>query len=175
MEHSPLRTLGLAVAAVIIVGLAAYAYINRAQAPSQSTEAATTTSQNGVSGLPAGSVVTEVPITPAPQAPDYNKPVAYSPDTTPEVTAAIERRLAADRSALKQNSQNFNAWMDLAILYKMGGDYEGAESIWLYATKVWPTNYVAYHNLADLYRNFLKDSAKAKIYADLEAKYYQTP
>jgi len=60
--------------------------------------------------------------------------------------------------------------MDLAILHKIGGDYRGAEAIWLYATKMWPTSYVPFSNLADLYQNFLKDPVKAEFYSAEAAK-----
>jgi hypothetical protein len=86
-----------------------------------------------------------------------------------DVRAAIEPRLAADIALLSVNPDNFNAWMDIAILRKIGGDYRGAEEIWLYATKHWPKSVVPFQNLADLYQNFLNDPAKAKVYTDLAA------
>ncbi len=170
MENSPLRTLAITLVALLIVAAGAYAYFTHtASAPAGSTA---TSTQSGVGGLPAGATVTEVPTTQpqAPVAPDYRKPVAYSAATSADVRAAVEARLPGDRALLDKNKLDFNAWLDLAVLYKIGGDYHGAEAIWLYVTKQWPTSYVAYNNLGDLYQNFLNNPAKAKLYYDQAAK-----
>ncbi len=159
----------------VLLFAAAGIYFYKYRAPASASSSATSSSQTlsdgtVVTGLPAGATVTEVPATPQPAAPDYRAPVAYDASVSPEVRAAIEPRLAADRALLAKNSQNFDAWMDVAILRKIGGDYRGAEAVWLYATQEWPTSYVAFHNLGDLYQNFLKDPVKAKLYLDQAAK-----
>ena len=162
-NNSPLRTLLITCATLAVLAAGIYLYINRAPV---ATTSQTLSDGTVVSGLPEGATVTEETSAPQPVAPNYRAPVAYGADVTAEVKAAIEPRLAADIALLDKNSSNFNAWMDLAILRKIGGDYRGAEAIWLYATKQWPTSYIAFHNLGDLYQNFLKDSAKAKFYSD---------
>lgn len=173
-NNSATRTLLITCAALALIAAGIYSYVRRA--PATSSPTASTTSQTlsdgtVVSGLPEGATVTEENV-PAlqPVAPNYRAPVAYSADVTAEVKAAIEPRVAADIALLSKNSQDFGAWMDLAILHKIGGNYRGAEAIWLYATKQWPTSYVAFHNLGDLYQNFLKDSVKAKFYSDQAVK-----
>ena len=175
MQNNPaLRTLLITCAVLALIALAAYAYISRAPAGQPSSIGSTTTqtlSDGTVITLPAGATVQEEDIPPqGPVAPDFRAKVAYSAETSAEVRAAIEPRLAADIALLDKNSQNFSAWMDLAILHKIGGDYRGAEVIWLYATKVWPKSSVAFHNLADLYQNFLNEPAKAQFYSDQATK-----
>jgi len=169
-NNLPLRTLLITCGALFLLAAAAYVYLNHAPAgqpsPTGSTTSQTLSDGTVVSGLPEGATVTEETSASQPVAPNYRAPVAYGADVTADVKAAIEPRLAADIALLAKNNQDFNAWMDLAILHKIGGDYRGAEAIWLYATKQWPTSYVAFHNLGDLYQNFLKDSAKAKFYSD---------
>lgn len=167
------RTFLITCAVVLLAAAGIYFYIQRA--PGSPSSTASTTSQTlsdgtTISGLPEGATVTEETSTPGPVAPNYRAPVAYSAGTSAEVRAAIEPRLAADIALLSKNPQNFSAWMDLAILHKIGGDYRGAEAIWLYAVKVWPQSPVAFHNLGDLYQNFLKDPVKAKFYSDQAAK-----
>src|SRR3990167_8732286 len=166
MENNlPLRTFLITCAVLVLVAAGAYAYIKRTPSGQLSSVGSTTSqtlSDGTVITVPAGSTVSEVPAEQSPTAPNYRAPVAYSADTNAEVRAAIEPRLAADIALLAKNNQDFSAWMDLAILHKIGGDYRGAEAIWLYAVKQWPTSYVAFHNLGDLYQNFLKDSVKAK-------------
>jgi len=186
-NNSPLRTLLITCAALALIAVVAYAYLNsRAPAGQPSSTGSTTTqtlSDGTVITVPAGATVQEEDVSPqGPVAPDYRAKVAYSSGTSAEVRAAIEPRLAADIALLDKNSQNFSAWMDLAILHKIGGDYRGAEVhkiggdyrgaevIWLYATKVWPKSSVAFHNLADLYQNFLNEPAKAQFYSDQATK-----
>ena len=172
-NNLPLRTFLITCAVLALIAAGAYAYIKRIPSGQPSSVGSTTSqtlSDGTVITVPAGSTVSEVPAEPSPTAPDYRAPVAYSAGTSAEVKAAIESRLVADIALLAKNNQDFNAWMDLAILHKIGGDYRGAEAIWLYATKQWPTSYIAFHNLADLYQNFLKDSAKAKFYSDQAVK-----
>lgn len=172
-NNSSIRTFLITCAVILLAAAGIYSYVIRAPGTSSST--ATTTSQTlsdgtVVSGLPEGATVTEETSAPQPIAPNYRAPVVYGADVTADVKAVIESRVAADIALLSKNSQNFSAWMDLGVLHKIGGDYRGAEAIWLYATKQWPTSYVAFHNLGDLYQNFLKDSVKAKFYSDQAAK-----
>ncbi len=172
METNPAtRTLLITCAVVLLAAAGVYFYIQRA--PGSPSSTASTTSQTLSDGtvitVPAGATVSESPAEQPPTAPNYRAPVAYSAGTSAEVRAAIEPRLAADIALLAKNPQNFSAWMDLAILHKIGGDYRGAEAIWLYAVKVWPQSPVAFHNLGDLYQNFLKDPVKAKFYSDQAA------
>ena len=174
MQNNPaLRTLFITCAVILLAAAGIYSYVRRA--PATSSYTATTTSQTlsdgtVVSGLPEGATVTEEMSAPQPVAPNYRAPVVYGADVATGIKAVIESRVAEDIALLSKNSQNFSAWMDLAILHKIGGDYRGAEAIWLYATKQWPTSYVAFHNLGDLYQNFLKDPTKAKFYADQAVK-----
>lgn len=167
------RNLLIACAVVLLAAAGIYSYVRRA--PATSSPTASTTSQTlsdgtTISGLPEGAIVTEETSVPGPVAPNYRAPVVYDASVSAEVRAAIEPRLAADIALLAKNNQDFGAWMDLAILHKIGGDYRGAEAIWLYGTKKWPGSSVSFHNLADLYQNFLKDPVKAKFYSDQAAK-----
>ena len=168
-----IRTFLITCAVLALIAVGAYAYINRAsegQPSSTSSTTSQTLSDGTVITVPAGSTVSEVPAARPPTAPNYRAPVAYGAEVTAEVKASIEPRLAADIALLAKNNQDFSAWMDLAILHKIGGDYRGAEAIWLYATKMWPKSSIAFSNLADLYQNFLKDPVKAKFYSGQAAK-----
>ncbi len=177
MTTSPLQTLLGTCTVLLLLAAGTYFYMSRPTNTGPSTTASTTsqTLSDGtvISGLPEGATVNELPPESQPQAlkaPDYRTKVAYDPSVSAEVRAAIETQFAANVMTLSKNPQDFSTWMNLAILHKIGGDYRGAETIWLYATKNWPNSPVAFSNLADLYQNFLKDSAKAKVYADLAAK-----
>ena len=166
-----LRNLLVTCAFLLLIAAGTYSYLNRSNTlPTANSSPQKLSDGTTVSGLPEGATVTEETSIPQPVAPNYRAPVAYGTDVTAEVKAAIEPRLEADIALLAKNNQDFSAWMDLAILHKIGGDYRGAEAIWLYSVKQWPTSYVAFHNLGDLYQNFIKDSTKAKYYSDQAVK-----
>lgn len=62
----------------------------------------------------------------------------------------------------KDNPEHIAAWLQVAILKKAIGDYEGARDIWLYVTAARPHEATAFFNLGDLYTNYLKDYASAE-------------
>jgi tetratricopeptide (TPR) repeat protein len=112
--------------------------------------------------------VTEV-LPPQPlQAPALT-PIQYASSVSADVHTAVESHFSKDVQLLTKNPQDFNAWMDVALLHKIGGDYHGAETIWIYVTKQWPTSSIAFHNLGDLYQNFLHDSVQAQTYYEQAA------
>ncbi|MFA7216619.1 MAG: tetratricopeptide repeat protein [Candidatus Paceibacterota bacterium] len=68
------------------------------------------------------------------------------------------------QSTLKADPTNFPTWIDLGIYYKMIGDFNGAIDIWVYATKLSPTDFVSRGNLGNIYAYNLKDMAQADVY-----------
>ena len=176
MQNSPLRTLLVTVAALLIIGVGAYAYIAHRSSGASSGVASSTIIDLGADGklvVPAGATVTEedVPVSQqAPKSPDFRAAISYSASVPAEARTSLEAQRQTDITALTKNSQDYDAWMNLAVVNKIAGDYSGSEAIWLYVTNMWPKSPTAFSNLADLYKNFLHDSAKAKVYADLAAK-----
>jgi len=170
MQISPAQRNLLVTLLVLAVFLGGYTYwqANQQTAGSVSLDDATST-QDGVTASTTGGdyTITEIPISSGPNlvAPNYRAPVVYAESIAKDVREVIETKLAADVALLDKNKLDFDAWMNLAILHKIGGDYRGAEDIWLYATKQWPSSSVAYSNLADLYQNFLHDQSKANYYS----------
>jgi tetratricopeptide (TPR) repeat protein len=65
-------------------------------------------------------------------------------------------------SALKEDPNLRDEWLQLALLRKAVEDYLGAEEIWIFMTKVWTLDHVAFGNLGDLYLNHLVDLDKAE-------------
>lgn len=156
---------------VLAVFLGAYLYYRQANPPVEDSVSFSdaTSTEDGVAASATGGdyTITEIPITPntSVPAPDYRTPVAYAESVAQDVRDVIETKLAADVTLLDKNKLDFDAWMNVAILHKIGGDYRGAETIWLYVTKQWPSSPIASLNLADLYQNFLHDQAKADSYS----------
>ncbi len=175
MQNSPLRVLLIAIGVLVLVGAGVYSYVHTKSTSTLGTEASTTvvTLDDGTKVVvPAGSTITEqdTPASQTPKAPDFHAAVIYSASIPADAKSALEAQRQNDIAALSKNAQDYNAWMNLAVINKIAGDYHSAEAIWLYVTKAWPQSPTAFSNLADLYQNFLHDPAKAKLYADLAAK-----
>ena len=66
--------------------------------------------------------------------------------------------------ALKKQPNLYSHWLELGILRKFIGDYQGAEEIWKYTTLTWPNEAVSFSNLANLYKSELSDLTKAEQY-----------
>ena len=67
-------------------------------------------------------------------------------------------------SALEREPDYPKGWLQLGILRKFAGDYEGASLSWQYASVMRPADYIALNNLGDLYHYYLKDFQKAENY-----------
>jgi len=107
-------------------------------------------------------VVDQVPTTNKLIAPDYKASIAYSASINVDARTAIESQFMQTKSAIAKDLLDFDAWIRLGSLHKMGGDYGGAAKIWEYASLRWPTNVVSFANLGDLYQNFIHDYVKAE-------------
>ena len=88
--------------------------------------------------------------------------MTFAPTLSPELIAQLKTQEKANISLIKKAPTNADAWLQLAVDYKIAGDYAGAEAIWIYLTKAAPTSFVAFANLGDLYTNYLKDNTKAE-------------
>lgn len=114
-----------------------------------------------VSGTGSYTVQTErLPQQTAAQAPSFKTPVTCTLDA--ELCAAISSKVAAAVAALESNDEDPGAWVNLGTLRKMAGDYRGAAEAWEFVSKLYPTNPASFSNLGDLYKNYLRDNAKAE-------------
>lgn len=168
--------LWLGVGVVIAILLAAGILLLRPHAAVAPTQTSTTTPQatgsttevnlgNGVTAtLPAGVTITQVSSIPTP---NLNQAVAYDPSLPGDAVATLRLDIASTTAYLKNNPTDGSEWLQLAIYYKIAGDYTAAASVWTYLTQVAPASYVAFANLGDLYQNFDINYPKA------EANYLQ--
>jgi len=65
---------------------------------------------------------------------------------------------------LKDDYDRREEWLNLGIWRKNLGDYEGAEEAWEFVIFIRPNDPVAFHNLGDLYSQYLIDFTKAEKY-----------
>lgn len=96
------------------------------------------------------------------ELPDLDRPIKALIPLTKGREEKITEDINKITADLHQNSELITSWLLLGIHRKSLGDYEGAEEIWVYVTKKWPSNYVAYNNLGDLYEEYIKDYPKAE-------------
>ncbi len=96
--------------------------------------------------------------------PNLDRPLNF-PASLPEEAKKIASQKIHDLSAsLKQNPNNFDNWLELAIYLKTVQDYEGTKECWEYASYLFPQSYVPFGNLGDLYTYYIKDYKKAEGY-----------
>lgn len=147
---------------VIVVALGWYfAHTKKAVAPVVGDMATTTSATSTGTGAVQ---VTGIPDNSGIKAPDLNRP--YTPlSSLPQSIQDNNKKLVATAVAqLKFNPGAIAYWLQLAGLRKGANDFVGAEEIWLFVTKRWPTDPISYNNLADLYENYLHDYTKATVY-----------
>lgn len=78
-----------------------------------------------------------------------------------EIDSYLERFILTKQS-LAENPDQLDGWLELGIIKKYIGDYQGAEAAWLKAGEIRPKNSTSFGNLADLYTNFTKEYNKAE-------------
>lgn len=64
--------------------------------------------------------------------------------------------------SVKENPDSFSSWLQLGLLKKTIGDYEGARDAWEYASIIRPLNDVSFANLGQLYWRYLHLYAQAE-------------
>lgn len=168
MDSKTQKWYGIVAAAVVIIAAAGWYFSahNRAVAPSPSGSDgmfATTTGQgNGTAA--GGTSVIGVPDQSNIPKPDLNRPYTPSASLPANVQAESKKKVAEAITQLKIDPNHIGYWLQLAVYRKGANDFVGAEEVWLYCTKRWPTDFSAYENLGDLYAYSIKDSAKAVEY-----------
>lgn len=65
-------------------------------------------------------------------------------------------------AAVKKDPTYFNGWIQVGMLKKTIGDFEGARDVWEYAGLIEPLNSLSFANLGELYWRYLHDFPKAE-------------
>ena len=184
----------LAVVGIAALALAAYYGFTKEQdrargeqvaldAREEETEAGTTTASAPSVSVPVSSPPAQEKGEKTAQpgafpAPDLARPVKAFLPLAPSAEEDFKKRLALLIAALRRNPDDYSAWLGVGLYRKALGDYAGAAEVWEYVALRWPTDYVAYNNLGDLYHLYLKDYPKAEQYflktAELQPSFVQT-
>lgn len=65
--------------------------------------------------------------------------------------------------AVKENPAYFNGWMQVGLLKKVIGDFEGARDAWEYAGIIRPQNSTSFSNLGELYWRYVPDFPRSEM------------
>lgn len=170
MDPRTQRWYGIAAGGVVIVAVIAIflATHNKAIAPSTSTDTATSTfpalATTSSSNSNGNAQITGIADESTLQKPDLNRPYTPLASWPASVQADSRQKVATAVQQLKFNPNGIAYWLQLAMYRKSAQDYVGAEEVWVYITKRWTTDPIAFANLGDLYAFYLKDSTKAVEY-----------
>lgn len=148
-----------------LIGMWVYMHHSSGGATS-STASSTATSTSPIEVNPDGPTTVTTPsgtytVTPvyasssAAQAPSVSAPLIFSVSVAADEKALIQKNFDAAQTALKKDPKDVDAWVALGVTRKEAGDYAGAALDWEYASKLAPTNVASFHNLGDLYKNYL--------------------
>lgn len=96
--------------------------------------------------------------------PSTDRPVTINNNLSAEVAVTLKADMENTLAELKKNPKRVDLWLKLGIDQKKAGDYEGARLSWDYVAVAGPAsiNFIAYSNLGDLYKSYLKDFAKSE-------------
>ena len=75
----------------------------------------------------------------------------------------LYRSLQNFGKTVKEHPDFFNGWIQLGLLKKIIGDFEGARDAWEYASLISPKNSLSFANLGELYWRYLRIYPKAEI------------
>lgn len=96
--------------------------------------------------------------------PSLDREPNFPPNFTDAAKDIYYKKVAELSDTLKSDPTNFEAWLDLAIYYRMVNDHEGAVEAWEYLRRMYPQDGISRHNLAEYYFRTAKDYAKSEEY-----------
>lgn len=153
------RTWGLVIA-LIIFSLIALGLMQRSKSStgvlSANATASSSTTSSGEDGVHMGSVALPSKV------PDFHAPIYFSQTIQADAKNALQQAANSLARKLAANSADTKSWIDLGMVRKLAGDYRGAESAWIFVTKISPEDSRAYANLGNLYGTHLKDYRRAE-------------
>lgn len=162
----------IGIAVIVVVVVLALWYISTKEqgitGASEDTSSAATTTINvgGVTiEVPPGSNATvepvDMPSIPTP-IPNLNRTVIFPSSFSAEAQVIWKGKYADIKAQLEKNPAVYDNWLELGIMWKQVDEYQNARDMWEYATRLNPTNPIAFGNLGFLYGYYLHDNVKAE-------------
>jgi tetratricopeptide (TPR) repeat protein len=81
---------------------------------------------------------------------------------TEEQLQKIYSTIGMHATAVKEQPRFFNGWIQIGVLKKVIGDFEGARDAWEYAGIIEPLNSLSFANLGELYWRYLHKYEKSE-------------
>ena len=81
---------------------------------------------------------------------------------TEEQKKQIFDKISEEAQAVKINPIHFQGWINLGLLKKTIGDFEGTRDVWEYASLIEPLNSLSFSNLGELYWRYLHEYPKSE-------------
>ncbi|MBI2507133.1 MAG: hypothetical protein HYW09_00790 [Candidatus Niyogibacteria bacterium] len=94
--------------------------------------------------------------------PDLDRPIEVSLDLDGDELQKMILEIQQLSNSLKRDYDFVDEWLQLGILRKTIGDYEGALEAWNFAGVIRPNAATSFLNSADLYAFYIKDRKKAE-------------
>ncbi len=98
------------------------------------------------------------------QMPNLDRKIIIKADLSEESKNKAIAEIKIIIATLKADYNRREEWLNLGLWRKTIGDYEGAAEAWEFATVIRPNDPVAFHNLGDLYSQYLPNFSKAEKY-----------
>ena len=170
IEKKHIQTiLGLAIA-LLVLGALYWWYSTNAKVAQQTGDQTKNIISDGGVGAEISEgegTITQIPVNldltaPGPMRQNLDRPIAFPDGYDADAERIIRSNIATLTAQLKTDPNSFQAWMDLAVQYKIIEDLEGAREIWEFLNKAAPENTVSRVNLGNLYHYELKDFEKSE-------------
>ncbi len=87
-----------------------------------------------------------------------------SKDASPAMVAIAQEKIKSSVALIKEDYNHDLPWLDLGAYRKLAGDYDGAISAWKFLMQIRPNDFVAPHNLGDLYGYVLQNYSESEKY-----------
>lgn len=122
--------------------------------PEQQKQNNSETSQNG--NLSISTII------PKEKIPDLSKPIVIKTNLPEYVKKETIEKINALSNSLKKDYDSLEEWLEIGLLRKLIGDYDGARDAWEFAALIRPKDPVSRHNLGFIYWQNFKDYKKAE-------------
>jgi hypothetical protein len=137
-----------------------------AVAPTSQTASTTVTDLGGGNSITTtgSSTITVINEQQGASKPPAVPSITFSANVPTDAKAALQVQYNTYAAQLKTAPTRVDLWLQLGVVYKIAGDYQGAITAWTYVahSASSPSDYVAYGDLGDLYLNFTHEYAKAE-------------
>ena len=93
---------------------------------------------------------------------DLSKPATIKADLPQDIISGAIKEISIISNTLKQDYRSVDGWIQLGLLKKLLGDFNGAKEAWEFASSIAPNNSISFHNLGFIYWQHYKDYEKAE-------------